>query len=83
MHREKHPMIHSAWIDWFIVELGLSTGLRAMEISNLICGDIIDNGAQSYLQVRKGKGGKSRQVRIAKSFLNSISSGSVCSSRIS
>lgn len=72
VQREKKPMKRSGWIDWFIVELGLSTGLRVFEMCNLICGDIVDKGVLSFVQVRKGKGGKSRQVRIAKSFLNSF-----------
>ena len=48
--------------DYFIIHLALSTGLRVMEISRLNCGDLFLKDNISSLIVRKGKGGKKRQV---------------------
>ncbi len=50
--------------DYFIVNLGLSTGLRVAEISQLKCGDIFLKGPVCSLLVRNGKGGKKRLVRF-------------------
>lgn len=48
--------------DYFIIHLGLTTGLRVMEIAALRCGDLfLDNKICSIL-VRKGKGSKKRLV---------------------
>jgi len=44
----------------FIIDLGLATGLRVMEISQLKCGDVFLKDGVSSLLVRKGKGGKRR-----------------------
>jgi len=54
--------------DWFLAELSLATGLRVFEMSNLKCGDILLNNGYCHVLVRKGKGGKSRLVRISRSF---------------
>lgn len=62
----------STWIEWFLVELGINTGLRLFEIINLHCGDIVFNDELSFIRVQKGKCGKSRDVRINKSFSNAI-----------
>lgn len=54
--------------DYFIIHLALSTGLRVMEIAQLNCGDIFLKDCISSLIVRKGKGGKKRQVLFNGSF---------------
>ncbi len=54
--------------DYFIIRLALSTGLRVMEISKLNCGDLFLKDNISSLVVRKGKGGKKRQVLFNGSF---------------
>ncbi len=48
--------------DYFIVHLGLATGLRVMEIAALKCGDVFLNDNICSLIVRKGKGSKARRV---------------------
>ena len=54
--------------DHFIVDLGLSTGLRVMEIAALKCGDI-DLGARvPCVLVKNGKGGKKRRVFFNSNF---------------
>jgi integrase/recombinase XerD len=53
-----------AMVRWMIVDLGLSTGLRASEMASL---RIEDCGAQSIL-VRRGKGGKTAPVVISEVF---------------
>jgi site-specific recombinase XerD len=50
--------------DWFMIELGLFSGLRVQEMANLKCGDFHINNEQCSLSVRKGKGNKSRTVRL-------------------
>ena len=54
--------------DYFIIHLALSTGLRVMEIARLNCGDLFLKDSISSLVVRKGKGGKKRQVLFNGSF---------------
>ena len=54
--------------DYFAIDLVLSTGLRVMEISKLDCGDIFLTDVASLLIVRKGKGGKRRQVIFSSAF---------------
>lgn len=50
--------------DWAIFDLALSTGLRVSEISGLRIGDLFLGKGQSSLVVRRGKGGRSRSVRL-------------------
>lgn len=54
--------------DYLVVNLGLSTGLRVMEISQLNCDDIFIQDGVSCRLVRRGKCGKRRIVRFAKSL---------------
>ena len=54
--------------DYFIIDIALSTGLRVMEIAGLNCGDVFLKDNISSLIVRKGKGGKKRQVLFNGSF---------------
>lgn len=61
-----------AWLEWFIVELGLNTGLRVAEMSDLHCSDIKLRDELSTVVVRNGKGGKFREVRINLSFQKAI-----------
>ncbi|MEW6042210.1 MAG: site-specific integrase [Elusimicrobiota bacterium] len=61
-----------AWLAWFIVELGLNSGLRVAEMASLICGDIRLRDELSTIIVRNGKGGKYREVRINNSFQKSV-----------
>lgn len=56
--------------DWFMIELGLNTGLRVEEMRNLMVSDLNIQRNQSSLVVRKGKGGKSRVVYINAGFKN-------------
>ena len=50
--------------DWFMVELGLFTGLRVMEVQNLRINDLKIRDSLSSIHVRRGKGGKKRDVWI-------------------
>jgi site-specific recombinase XerD len=54
--------------DWFMIELGLNTGLRVEEMANLKCGDLLIKKERSSIIVRKGKGGKKRTVWINSDF---------------
>lgn len=54
--------------DWFMVELGLSTGLRVGEMRDLKCSDLRIQQGQSSLIVRNGKGNRRRAVRISEQF---------------
>jgi site-specific recombinase XerD len=56
--------------NWFIVELGLFTGLRVEEMQNLRCEDLYLAEGQSSLKVRCGKGDKPRVVRFNEEFKN-------------
>jgi len=51
-----------------VLELGLNTGLRIMELSSLCCGDIYLNDEFSFIHVRNGKGNKTGLVRIGKNL---------------
>jgi len=50
--------------DWTIIDIALSTGLRASEICNLKIKDIHAGKGESSIFVENGKGSKSRLVRI-------------------
>jgi len=55
--------------DWFMIELGLNTGLRVSEMANLRRQDIlIDNGRASITVT--GKGNKTRTILISEFFAN-------------
>jgi len=54
--------------DYFIIHLALATGLRVMEIAALKCGDVHLSNTICSLLVRKGKGGKKRQVLFTGAF---------------
>jgi len=53
--------------DYFIVDLALPTGLRAMEMVQLNCGDVFVRDGTYSLLVRTGKGSKKRLVRFDES----------------
>jgi site-specific recombinase XerD len=57
--------------DWFLIELGLNTGLRVQELSDLRCGDLLISEDEASLIVRKGKGNKRRPVWLSQSFKES------------
>jgi site-specific recombinase XerD len=54
--------------NWFMVELGLFTGLRVQEMTDLKVSDMIIHDEHSSLEVRNGKGGKARSVCIGTGF---------------
>ena len=56
--------------NWFMVELGLSTGLRVEEMTNLMVSDLNLNDRQPSLMVKQGKGNKPRTVYFSESFKN-------------
>ena len=56
--------------DWFMIELGLSTGLRVEEMTDLKASDLYLNDSQPSLIVRQGKGNKPRTVYFSESFKN-------------
>ena len=51
--------------DQLIIELGLGTGLRVSEISNLMVENLFLKKGQNSLHVRNGKGGKARIVQFS------------------
>lgn len=56
--------------DWFMVELGLFSGLRVEEMTKLRVSDLHIKDEESSLTVCKGKGDKSRTVYLKKAFKN-------------
>lgn len=54
--------------DWFMIELGLNTGLRVEEMRELKCSDLNIQKGQASVSVRKGKGDKPRNVKINEGF---------------
>ena len=54
--------------NWFMIELGLFTGLRVNEMVNLKINDLHLNDNQSSLIVREGKGNKSRTIFFPETF---------------
>ena len=59
---------HVAIRDYFIICLGLATGLRVMEIAALKCGDLSLEDTIPSLVVVHGKGKKKRRVFVNGSF---------------
>ena len=59
-------------IEYMIIEVGLQTGLRVSELSELQCGDIVLNGTMSFVKVRNGKGGIPGIVRIGKELIECL-----------
>ena len=53
--------------DWFMVELGLNTGLRVAEMASLRHQDVYIDGDRSSVTV-VGKGGKKRAIWISSNF---------------
>ncbi len=56
--------------DWFMIELGLNTGLRVEEMRDLKCRDVRIHEGRSSIRVRKGKGNRPRTVRFNEEFRN-------------
>lgn len=54
--------------NWFMVDLGLFTGLRVDEMANLKGSDLHLQDEQSSLTVEKGKGNKSRTIYFPETF---------------
>lgn len=54
--------------DWFMIELGLNTGLRVQEMIDLKCGDLLVSVLEASVIVRKGKGKRKRSVWINEPF---------------
>ena len=58
--------------DWMIIRTFIFTGLRRFEVADLRCGDFNIFGGNSYLVVRRGKGGKARHVHLPKGFASDV-----------
>jgi len=58
----------TAFRDWFVINLGLHTGLRVQEMSNLMIEDLTIGNGNASLIVRNGKNGKSRLVKFSRKF---------------
>lgn len=54
--------------DWFMIELGLFTGLRVKEMISLKIGDLHIKDEESSLSVKKGKGDKPRTIYLKEAF---------------
>ena len=55
------------WVQrYMLTHIALSSGLRVSEIAGLKVGDLFLGDKESYLVVRKGKGGKKRDVYLDK-----------------
>ena len=64
LRKKKQPPIRN----WFMIELGLNTGLRVEEMNELQCEDLYINGEEASVYVQRGKGGKPRTVFINEKF---------------
>ena len=62
----EYPLRREVWIDWFLVHLGLWSGLRVFEMANLNCGDLFLRESMPFIKVKHGKGNKERNVLIGK-----------------
>lgn len=60
------------WVEWFLIELALESGLRVGEMSALCCGDLRINFERPYVLVRHGKGGKPRRVFVRNRFVKNV-----------
>ena len=58
--------------DWMIINTFLFTGLRRFEVCELRCVDFKIFGGNSYLIVRRGKGGKSRHVHLPAGYKKNV-----------
>ena len=58
--------------DWMIIRTFIYTGLRRFEVADLRCGDFKIFGGNSYLVVRRGKGGKTRHVHLPKGYASDV-----------
>ena len=56
------------WLEWFVVEVALETGLRVFEMAGLACNDLLVGLERPGVRVRRGKGGKSRFVKVRREF---------------
>lgn len=54
--------------DWFMIELGLNTGLRVEEMADIKTDDLCIENCHSSIFVSHGKGDKQRAIRISKEF---------------
>jgi site-specific recombinase XerC len=54
--------------NWFMIELGLNTGLRVQEMTDLQWGDMFVSALEASVVVRKGKGKRKRSVWIGNAF---------------
>lgn len=62
----------SAIKQWFLCELGLSTGLRVSEIRNLRVKDLNLSVERPFIWVEKSKFGKSRRTELDLEFKNTL-----------
>ena len=58
--------------DWMMIDLALSSGLRASELASLQVGDIILDQANPTVVVRRGKGGKMRIVKVGDALIQHL-----------
>ena len=65
---ERASFRRGAWLEWFVVELALETGLRVSEMAGLACRDLMIGFEQPGVLVRRGKGGKPRFVKVRSEF---------------
>ncbi|MCC6574389.1 MAG: tyrosine-type recombinase/integrase [Planctomycetes bacterium] len=75
MARERlsgRPGERSRWIEWFVVELGLESGLRVGEMAALQCKDLLVELDRPAMFVRRGKGGKPRMVYVRRKFAEAV-----------
>lgn len=62
----------TAVVDWFLICLGLETGLRVQEMTDLKYKDFHTAEGRKSIRVRRGKGGKPRTVYIREAFVENI-----------
>lgn len=62
----------SALKAWFLIEFGLSTGLRVSEIKNVNIGQLQLDTSRPFVFVKSGKGNKSRVVEIDLQFVKTV-----------
>ena len=57
---------------WLLVDLVSESGLRVGEVAGLCVGDVMVHDGRRSILVRRGKGGKSRVVRIGRSLASHL-----------
>jgi len=68
----KRRAARARWLEWFLAELAFETGLRVSEMAQLVHSDLCMDLKRPFVFVRKGKGGKARQVLVRRELVHTV-----------